>query len=114
MSLGGQAADYATEEDLKWYAQREMPLFAWSSQCRGFFSKEPISDIAYMADVVRVYYTTPNLERRERLMLLANERGVDPAALAVAYVTSLPLNTVALVGPLSVADLGAGHSPSRT
>jgi aryl-alcohol dehydrogenase-like predicted oxidoreductase len=97
--------NHATETDLKWYAREGMPLLAWSSQCRGFFSKVPIADIAYMADVVRVYYTTPNLERRERLMELATQRGLDPAALAVAYVTSLPLTAVALVGPLSVADL---------
>jgi aryl-alcohol dehydrogenase-like predicted oxidoreductase len=97
--------NYAAEEDLKWYAREQMPLLAWSSQCRGFFAKDPISDIAYMADLVRVYYTTPNLERRERLMQLSRERGLDPAALAVAYVTSLQLTTIALVGPLSVGDL---------
>jgi aryl-alcohol dehydrogenase-like predicted oxidoreductase len=98
--------NHATAEDLKYYAKTRMPILAWSSQCRGFFSKEPIVDMAYLAEVIRVYYTTENLSRRERLFALAKERNVDPSALAVAYVTSLPLSTIALVGPLSVADLG--------
>lgn len=97
--------NHATADDLLYYAKNRMPVLAWSSQCRGFFSKEPIVDMAYLAEVIRVYYTQENLSRRERLFALAKQRAVDPAALAVAYVTSLPLATIALVGPLSVSDL---------
>jgi aryl-alcohol dehydrogenase-like predicted oxidoreductase len=97
--------NHATGEDLVYYAEVGMPVLAWSSQCRGFFSKEAITDLAYMAEVIRVYYTKENLERRERLFKLAEVRGLDPAVLAVAYVVALPLPTIALVGPVSLDDL---------
>lgn len=97
--------NHATLDDIAYYTKTNMPVLAWSAQCRGFFSKEPITDMAYMAEVIRVYYTKENLERRERLMKLAEERHVDMAALAVSYVTSLPFATIALVGPQSIGDL---------
>jgi len=96
---------YATLDDLTWYKNVNMPVLAWSSQCRGFFSAKPITDMTYLADLVRVYYSKENLERRERLARLAEQKSVDPSALAVAYVLALPLPVVALVGPTSVPDL---------
>jgi aryl-alcohol dehydrogenase-like predicted oxidoreductase len=96
---------HATREDLAWYAAAAMPILAWSSQCRGFFSAQPIEDLTYVAEMYRVYYTAENLARRERLLELARNLRVDPAMLAVSYALSLSPQILALVGPLSVADL---------
>jgi aryl-alcohol dehydrogenase-like predicted oxidoreductase len=102
--------NHATRDDIAYYTKTKLPVLAWSAQCRGFFSKDPITDMAYMAEVIRVYYTKENLARRERLMKLAEERRVDAAALAVSYVTSLPFTTIALVGPQSISDLARSLS----
>jgi aryl-alcohol dehydrogenase-like predicted oxidoreductase len=96
---------HVTSEDLEYYAKTAMPVLAWSTQCRGFFSNRAVGDMAYMAELVRVYYTTENLARRERLKKLAAIRGIDASALAVAYVASLPITTVALVGLRSLEEL---------
>lgn len=96
---------HATQEDLDWYAAQAMPVLAWSTQCRGFFAAKPIEDLAYVAELCRVYYSTENLARRDRLMALAKELNLDPAMLAVSYVLSLPQQILALVGPLSMEDL---------
>jgi 1-deoxyxylulose-5-phosphate synthase len=96
---------YATKEDLLWYAAEQMVVLAWSPRCRGFFSKEPITEPAYLADLVRVYYSPANLEKRQRLLALAERRGTTPGQLAVAYVLSFEALTIPLVGPLTVDEL---------
>jgi 1-deoxyxylulose-5-phosphate synthase len=98
---------HATRDDLRWYAQQQMLVIGWSSQCRGFFAKEPVGDTAYLAELIRVYYSPANLEKRQRLLALADRHGVTSGQLAVAYVLSLDAPTVALVGPLSVDELSA-------
>jgi len=98
---------HATPEDLLWYAERKILVIGWSSQCRGFFAKEPIAEPAYLAELIRVYYGRNNLERRQRLLALADKRGATPGQLAVAYVLSLDAPTAALVGPLSVGELSS-------
>lgn len=95
----------ASRQDLRWYAAQQMLVIGWSSQCRGFFSKEPIVDAAYLAELVRVYYSAANLAKRQRLLALSERRNTTPGQLAVAYVLSLDAPIVALVGPRSAAEL---------
>ncbi|HMA96691.1 MAG TPA: aldo/keto reductase [Polyangiaceae bacterium] len=98
---------HATKEDMAWYREQGMVVLAWSSQCRGFLGQAEITDAAYLADLVRVYYTPANLEKRSRLHELAKRRGVLPSQLAVAYVLAVHAQTVALVGPVSPAELSS-------
>ncbi len=98
---------HATPDDLRWYKEQQVAVFGWSTQCRGFFAKEPVADTAYLAELIRVYYSPENLEKRQRLLALAERHGSTPGQLAVAYVLSLDAPTVALVGPLSVSELSS-------
>jgi aryl-alcohol dehydrogenase-like predicted oxidoreductase len=100
VSLSGDAEAQA------WYRRTGMPIFAWSSQARGFFGdrfapERPEVD----RDVTRVYYAEGNWERRRRAGELAREKGVTPTQIALAWVLSQPLEVFALVGPLSIAEL---------
>jgi 1-deoxyxylulose-5-phosphate synthase len=102
-----EGCTHATPDDLRWYREQQMAVIGWSTQCRGFFAKEPVADTAYLAELIRVYYSRANLEKRRRLQALADRYGRTPGQLAVAYVLSLDAPTVALVGPLSVAELSS-------
>lgn len=104
---------HATKEDIAWYVEQGMVVLAWSSQCRGFLGQGEITDAAYLAELVRVYYTPSNLEKRNRLHELAKRRGVSAAQLAVAYVLAVHARTVALVGPLSPEELTALFDAER-
>jgi 1-deoxyxylulose-5-phosphate synthase len=100
VSLSGDAEAQA------WYRRAGMPVFAWSSQARGFFGERFAPDRPDVdPDVTRVYYTEGNWERRRRAGELAREKGVTPTQVALAWVLSQPLEVFALVGPLSVAEL---------
>ncbi|MFW6107545.1 MAG: aldo/keto reductase [bacterium] len=96
---------HATDADIAWSARTGIPLFAWSSQGRGFFLPGVSPGKRENADLARVYYNEANFARRERACQLAREKGVEPIHIALAWVLDLPCPTVALVGPATVAEV---------
>jgi 1-deoxyxylulose-5-phosphate synthase len=93
---------HATSSDLDWYAQRKLPVFGWSAQCRGFFSNDSNPDNRSRADMVRVYHSADNFEKLQRARALAKIRGVEPVQIALAWVLTQIATTVALIGPTCV------------
>lgn len=87
-----------------WFEKTQMPLFAWSSQARGFFTERAGRDKTTDAELVRSWYADDNFARRERAMQLAAELGVSPIAIAAAYVLHQPFPTFALIGPRTIAE----------
>jgi aryl-alcohol dehydrogenase-like predicted oxidoreductase len=82
-----------------WYAERQVPVFAWASLAGGFFAgvKSP--------DITRVYDNADNRERLRRAARLAARKGATPSQVALAWVLHQPFPTYALIGPRSVAEL---------
>jgi aryl-alcohol dehydrogenase-like predicted oxidoreductase len=90
---------------LSWHRQTRMPLFAWSSQARGFFVPGLASpDKRSNDEIVRCWYSEDNFERQKRCFQLADKMGVQPINIALAYVLEQPFETFALVGPRSIAE----------
>jgi aryl-alcohol dehydrogenase-like predicted oxidoreductase len=87
-----------------WFTETQTPLFAWSSQARGFFAvgtRDNLSD----PELVRCWYSDDNFERLARVRRLAQERGVLPINVALAYVLCQPFPTFPLIGPRSLHEL---------
>jgi 1-deoxyxylulose-5-phosphate synthase len=82
-----------------WYAEHQVPVFAWASLAGGFFAgvRGP--------DITRVYDTADNRERLRRAVSLAVEKGATASQIALAWVLHQPFPTYALIGPRSVAEL---------
>jgi aryl-alcohol dehydrogenase-like predicted oxidoreductase len=91
-------------ESRKWLAAAQMPLFAWSSQARGFFTERASPDDRSDEELVRCWYSDDNFLRRERARELAEGRGVLPIQVALAYVLHQPFPTFALIGPRSIDE----------
>ncbi len=88
------------------YTKAELPVMAFSSQGKGFFSKYLVGGKeALNAKVMQRYYSDINLRRAERVDQLAKELGVSPAAITMAYITSNALPAVAIAGCSTVAQL---------
>jgi aryl-alcohol dehydrogenase-like predicted oxidoreductase/predicted dehydrogenase len=83
----------------KWLKKTQIPLFAWSSQARGFFTERAAPDKFEDTELVRCWYAEDNFLRRERALLLAEKKNVSPIAIAGAYVLNQPFPTFALIGP---------------
>lgn len=93
-----------------WYARTRMPIFAWSSQARGFFSGRYSPEMTEGAtqdaqNVIRTYYSAANWERYRRASELAKEKGRSRSQIALAWVLHQPLEIYALIGPATVDEL---------
>jgi len=92
-------------ESRKWLAERQMPLFPWSAQARGFFvdgraAPDDLSD----PELVRCWYSDDNFERLSRVRQIAAQQGVQAISMALGYVLRQPTPTFPLIGPLSVEE----------
>ena len=96
----------ASDEPWKeWAKQRQIPNFAWSSQGRGFFTDRAGRDKRDDEEIVRVWYSERNFERRDRAIELAKELGRHPIHIALAYVIAQPFPVIPLIGPRTIAEL---------
>ena len=102
LSISGSAGVTARA----WYTRTQMPLLAWSPLASGFFSGRFRRDNLQMFGerewdevAVRSYANESNFQRLDRAALLASEKGLSTAQVALAYVMSQPMNVFAVVGP---------------
>jgi len=104
VSISGSAGVAARE----WYARTQMPLLIWSPLASGFFSGRYRRDNLHQFGAreweevaVRTYSNESNFQRLDRANILAAEKGLSAAQIAVAYVMNQPMDTFAIVGPHS-------------
>jgi aryl-alcohol dehydrogenase-like predicted oxidoreductase len=89
-----------------WLKKTGIPLFAWSSQARGFFvrgSRNFTSD----AELFNCWYSDDNFERLKRVRELAREKKTEPIHIAAAYVLHQPFPVFALIGPRQLSELSS-------
>ena len=89
----------------KWLTKRQITNFAWSSQARGFFTDRAGRDKRDDEELVRVWYSEGNFERRDRAIKLAEKLGRKPIHIALAYVLAQPFPSVPLIGPRNLTEL---------
>jgi predicted dehydrogenase/aryl-alcohol dehydrogenase-like predicted oxidoreductase len=93
-------------ESRAWFAHTQFPLFAWSSQARGFFTDRAHQDKSLNdAEMNRCWYSDDNWQRRQRVLELAEKKKVLPINIALAYVLFQPFPTFALIGPRVLEEL---------
>ncbi len=101
----GGCIQSADAESRKWFKDRKMPLFCWSSQARGFFLEgKAAPDKKDDAELVRCWYAEDNFRRLERANELAKKRNVQPINIALAYVLNQPFPTFPLIGPRTLME----------
>ena len=90
-------------EARQWYQDHNMPVFAYSSLARGFFSGAFASDDREKAKqfldeaAVKGYWCDNNFERLRRAEILAGEKHCTVAQIALAWLLNQPLDTYLLV-----------------
>ncbi|MBC7234379.1 MAG: aldo/keto reductase [Chloroflexi bacterium] len=94
-------------EARRWYRHTNMPILAYSSLGRGFFSgrvdpDHPEAAAAILDRAANTAYAHPqNYERLRRARALAQEKGCTIPQIALAYVLGAPLNVFPLVGAVN-------------
>jgi len=98
------------DEMFAWHVESGRPVFAYSSQARGFFSgryapgSQP-GDPDIREDVLTCYGSAANFRRLAAAQRLAAEQGRTANQVALAWVLHQPVPTCALIGPRTIAQL---------
>ena len=130
VTISGPAGETARA----WYAANQMPVFAYSSLARGFFSGtvtreryEAEKDHIMSAGILfsgnatkdqrtghgetidpicaKAYCVEPNFQRLDRVMILAKERGCTVAQIALAFITNNKMNVFPISGVANRSEL---------
>ena len=88
----------------KWLRERQVALFPWSSQARGFFTGRAKPEDTSDAELVRCFYSDENFRRLDRARELAAAKGVEPTAIALAWLLHQPYPVFPLIGPRHVSE----------
>ena len=96
----------SSDEDFrKFLKKKNIPLFPWSSQARGFFLKDTSEKESYhpadpnLDEQKRVWHSEENLMKRDRCFAMAKEKGFEPIEIALAYVLNQDFPVFPLIGP---------------
>ncbi|MBO4326709.1 MAG: aldo/keto reductase [Clostridia bacterium] len=108
---GSAGDDTLTEmdaEEHRWYLDHPMPVFAYSSQAKGFFWKlrrtaDGIADPGGKAG--KRYFNEENIARFGQLEALSAETGLSPGQLSAAWMTR--------PGTIPVIPIIGAHSPEQ-
>ncbi|HOQ06841.1 MAG TPA: aldo/keto reductase [Clostridiales bacterium] len=85
--------------EYKWYMENDFPVFAYSAQAKGFFSKAAAMGVESLGGKALARFASPeNIARLERVMEYAQRRGLSPTAVALAYITCNRVPAAAIVG----------------
>ncbi|MBQ9113189.1 MAG: aldo/keto reductase [Clostridia bacterium] len=91
----------------EWYAKNGVPVFAYSSLARGFFSgafgsdeKERAKEILDNPGIIG-YYCDNNFERLKRCEILAAKHGVSVAQMAMAWIFNQKFRVYAISSPVT-------------
>jgi 1-deoxyxylulose-5-phosphate synthase len=98
-------ADARSPETMEWYRRTQMPLFAWSSQARGFFTGRFSPDDLQDEFILRVYHSQENWERLRRAQELGRRKGYTAIQVALGWVLHQPFPVFPLIGPATVEEL---------
>jgi predicted dehydrogenase/aryl-alcohol dehydrogenase-like predicted oxidoreductase len=90
---------------IAWLRQTGTPLFAWSSQARGFFTDRAGPDKRDDPTMVRTWYSEANFARRARAAQLAAELATSMLNIALAYVLAQDFPVFPIIGPLTLDEL---------
>jgi aryl-alcohol dehydrogenase-like predicted oxidoreductase len=101
----------ANKEARDWFLRQKLPIFAYSSLGRGFFSGRISSDHPEKAGeaisplAVKEYAHPDNLERLRRAEFLAVEKKVRLTQIAFAWLFTQPLDVFPVTSPTSIEHL---------
>lgn len=92
------------DESQAWLRERQVALFPWSSQARGFFTGRAKPEDRSDEELVRCFYSDDNFRRLDRARELAAAKGVEPTAIALAWLLHQPYPVFPLIGPRHISE----------
>ena len=95
--------DILDDDGLAFHRQTGLPLMAYTSQAKGFFTK--LAEGRLKAGDIEWYDNPANHARMSRVQELAQQHSVTISAVVLAYITSQSFPAVAIIGPRNLEQL---------
>lgn len=90
----------------KYFIENNIPVMAYTSQAKGFFSKAMKVGIDNLDDFLKMrILTEANRSKFEAVKAICRDEKCDPSAVVLAYITSNPLPGMAIVGCSTIEQL---------
>ena len=94
------------ENEHSWYEKESLPVFAFSSQAKGFFARASALGLDAINQKSMTRFCTPeNIARLERVKEYAVKTGLTPTAIALGYILCNRVPAAAIVGCKNVEQL---------
>ena len=93
------------EEEYAYYLSGEMPVFAFSSQAKGFFLRGSKAGAVNNQKALARFGSEENLRRLERVVDLAKRKGCSVAEVTLGFITSHAFPAAALIGCKTLSQL---------
>ncbi|MFQ3548328.1 MAG: aldo/keto reductase [Armatimonadota bacterium] len=84
----------------KWLSENQVPVMAWSSLARGFFARGDSDE-----SLRQSWFSEENFHKLERARTLAEKKGTDVNAVALAWVLNQDFPVYALFGPADIFEM---------
>lgn len=89
-----------------WYLKNQFPVFAYSSQAKGFFTKAIEQGMEALNEKSKNRFVTPdNMARLERVREYSRQSGLAPTAVALGYLLCNQVPAIAIVGCKKLGQL---------
>ena len=99
---------YADDAYIDWHRGKGISVVAWAPQASGFFA-EVFGDNP-PEDIKKTYFLEENFEKLRRCRALAEQKGVSPTNIALAYIFNRPTPMMASVGPRAEHEMNEAFS----
>lgn len=87
------------EQEYAWYLKNRFPVFAYSSQAKGFFARASAKGLDAINQKAYTRFCTPeNIARLERVKEYAVQNDMTPTAVALGYILCNKVPAMAIVG----------------
>lgn len=87
------------EQQYNWYLKESFPVFAFSSQAKGFFARASAQGLdAINKKAYARFCSQENIVRLERVKKYAAQNGLTPSAVALGYILCNSVPAIAIVG----------------
>ncbi len=87
------------EKEYAWYLKESFPVFAYSSQAKGFFARASAKGLdAINQKAYARFYTPENIVRLERVKEYAAQNDLTPSAVTLGYILCNTVPAAAIVG----------------
>lgn len=96
---------FMSDLEYQGYQEAKIPVMAYSTQAVGFFSKYLKSGESELSFRAKAFLNDTNIRKAEKVRILCDKLGCTPAALAISYITSNPVEGFALIGNVKMEHM---------